>query len=92
MVYLPLTSHKSEKHMVAFSVPKRRVKKAVDRNRIKRQMRAAYRLNKFDSEKNQKKYGIMFIYIGPNPSDYQSIENAIQTLKKRIFSSQNDKA
>ncbi len=31
---------------VAFAVPKRHVRSAVDRNRIRRQMREAYRLNK----------------------------------------------
>lgn len=31
---------------VAFAIPKRHVKRAVDRNRIRRHMREAYRLNK----------------------------------------------
>jgi len=36
----------NEPFQIAMSVPKRRVKHAVDRNRLKRKMREAFRLNK----------------------------------------------
>lgn len=70
----------SEFTQVAFSVPKRRFKKAVDRNRIKRQMREAYRLNKTILNEN---YAIVFVYLPHDKLDYKTIEVAmINTLKQ----------
>ena len=65
---------------VAFSVPKKRFKKAVDRNRIKRQMREAYRLNKHLLNKN---YAMVFVYLPNEKLAYQTIEKAmVKALEK----------
>lgn len=66
---------------VAFSVPKRRFKHAVDRNRIKRQMREVYRLNK-DSLSNN--YAVLFIYLDNKKNNYNQIEKAMLKIMGKI--------
>ena len=46
LIYLPVEDEAMTYHQVLFSVPKKRCKHAADRNRLKRKMREAYRLNK----------------------------------------------
>lgn len=78
----------------AFSVPKRKFKKAVDRNYIKRIMREAYRLNKegiltFFNNKTQKAQ-LLLTFIGDKVPSYKEIESKIiLTLQRLIL--QNEK-
>lgn len=48
LMWLPITLPTDFPAQIAFSVPKRNFKKAVDRNRMKRLMRESYRKNKSD--------------------------------------------
>jgi len=73
---------------VAFTVPKKSFKKAVERNKIKRRMREAYRLNfqkileKYISQ-NDKQLKLFFIFIGKKMVEYKDIEtNLIAILQK----------
>lgn len=64
-----------------FSVPKRRFKKAVHRNRIKRQLRETFRLNRQDlsgylSEK-QLQCDLMVLYIGHELPVIADLEKAL---------------
>lgn len=66
---------------IALAVPKKRLKKAVDRNRIKRQMREAYRLNKAELNND---FALILIYLDSKPSDYDIIEVSIRQILKSI--------
>ena len=61
---------------VLFSISKKKINKAVDRNKIKRQLKDIYRK---DLSWNVKKH-IAFVYIADNICDY----NALYTSMKKI--------
>lgn len=70
---------------VLFSVPKRRYKRAVDRNLIKRCMRESYRLHKQQSLYNllqsaDKTIVLSVGYIGKEIAPYSVIEKKMQKL------------
>lgn len=72
---------------ILISVTKRNFKKAVDRNKLKRLTREAYRINKeilFSAAKEKNKIiVIMFIYSGKNMLEFKEIEKKmIQVLNQ----------
>lgn len=75
---------------VAFSVPKKRIKKAVQRNLIKRRMKEAYRLHRkvylspAINKENKLNFSILFIFQANVILDYRTIEKAMLKLLKRI--------
>ncbi len=73
---------------VLVSVSKRKFKNAVDRNRIKRQTREAYRLNKSEVWKiaNDKNYKIeiFFDFINNKKIEFKNIHGAMSKLVKLI--------
>jgi ribonuclease P protein component len=81
--FLFITSAKEDTQtsQVAFSVPKRMFKRAVDRNILKRRIREAYRLEKskyyqLAGTKNINYLGI-FIYVAKDIVPYQDIHKAV---------------
>ncbi len=74
---------------VLFSVSKKRFKRAVDRNRIKRISREAYRLNKqghlYDQLNDSgKKITFSLAYIGKELPEYQFAEKKMLKLLKQL--------
>ena len=81
LVYLETTFSDSVILKTGVSVPKRNFKKAVDRIRIKRVMREAYRLNKhmvFNNITTQ--FAFMILYVGKEKPAYAEIETATKKL------------
>ena len=71
---------------VLFSVPKKLYPKAVDRNRIKRRMREAYRKNKLQSiDGPSLNINIAYIYLAKEPLDYKTIENKLIQCNDRLL-------
>lgn len=89
MVFIAQSNPENVKLQVAFSVTKKRFKKAVDRNQIKRQMRESYRLNKADFLTNlQQSYAVLFIYLHHKKSNYSVIDAAMKKCLKDLTSSE----
>lgn len=72
-------------NLAAFAVPKRNFKSAVDRNRVKRQLREAYRLNKQLLDNiHGKKFVMLFLYLGKVKPQYAELEKAMVKLLKKL--------
>ncbi|MGC3977311.1 MAG: ribonuclease P protein component [Paludibacteraceae bacterium] len=73
---------------VMISVSKKKFKRAVKRNRIKRLIREAYRLNKVElihfTNTNQVKIHISFQYIASEIESFQKINEKMQLAIKKI--------
>ena len=67
---------------VAVVVPKRGLKLAVDRNRVKRQMRELYRLHKHEVFESGQEEIWSIRYLGNRLNDYAFLESGFQNLLK----------
>lgn len=73
---------------ILISVPKKRFKRAVDRNRLKRQIREAYRINKngIFFELNQEKIPcyLGIVYVGKEKLPFSLIEKKLISILSRL--------
>lgn len=81
VVYLPVDEDDLAPASIMVSVPKKKFKRAVKRNLIKRQVREAYRVRKFEltdplTEKN-KHLLIAFLYVDKEIRPFADIEKAM---------------
>lgn len=91
MVYAVTERHEGEPAaQILVSVPKRCFKRAVKRNRIKRLVREAYRLNKhiladaLERHEPQMSATMAFIYTDSHLHDYATMEQRVRNLLTRL--------
>ena len=76
-------------YRVAFSVPRKKFKKAVQRNLLKRRMLEAFRINQSVLLKNSEMKEadlvyLMFIYQSKDVESFQTIERAVTRLLQKL--------
>ena len=72
---------------LAVSVSKRKIKNAVDRNRIKRMTKEVYRLNKQEIYKYAGKgitIDVMFVYMDKSVYPFSEIEKAVIKINRKL--------
>ena len=87
VVYLQHEQSSIASCSILVTVPKKRVKKAVHRNRVKRLIRESYRLNKElvdDINLGNQSLDIAFVYVKDTESDYVEMQKAMQKALKQI--------
>ncbi len=86
LIYLVIKDPAKVKIQCGVTVPKRNFKSAVKRNRIKRLLREAYRLNKEEIFNNiEGSFAFLFLYLGKEMPEYQEVEKHMQVILKQFL-------
>ncbi len=89
VVYRLLNNTQETPVQVLVSVPKKKIKKAVHRNKVKRQIRESYRLNKslLHQKCNDKnvQLDLGFIYLSGTIHPYSEIEDKVKLSLNKII-------
>ncbi|MBL7929262.1 MAG: ribonuclease P protein component [Bacteroidia bacterium] len=91
LLIIKTETEKTDEHPVkaAFVIPKRNFRKATQRNRLRRQLKEAWRLNKqplIDVMKvKNKTLQLLLIYSGKTPVSFSELEQKIVILLHRLI-------
>ena len=88
VVYLPLETQEKTPLSILISVPKKRMKHAVDRNHIKRLVRENFRLQKYDLadplQEKQKSIHIAFLFVDKEMPTFSAMQKAMSKALRII--------
>ena len=89
VVFMPMEKTEDALASILISVPKKRFKRAVKRNRVKRQIREAYRKNKHELlhflDEKAEGMAIAFIYLSDDLVLTDEIDRKMKVLLARII-------
>ena len=85
---IPSTDASASPVQVGFSIPKKRIKKAVGRNKVRRVLKEAWRLQKhplYQAMPDGKQLQCFLIYTGPVLLTFAEAQTAIQKLQQKLI-------
>ena len=84
LIYLP-TDYKDKPLQTGVTVSKRNFKSAVDRNRIKRLLREAYRRNKAQVFNNtDANFAFLFLYLGKDMPTFEQLDHKMKLILNKF--------
>ena len=88
VIYIPIEEPGAFPAQFSLSAPKKKFPSAVDRNRLRRQMRKSYRLHKYllyeDLSMKEKRIALMVMYVAKEMKPYSEIEKAMKRIIKGL--------